>query len=146
MSRPRVQSLIKLTYWTFSVGSCTGTFAKNNVRSCDKCHLFSNTWHLLVDKWQVSDAVSVCLPVEIIPIKGSVAVPTWDCDVPTLGLKQSRRGTIVRAWLSSNVWHGLIIRMLPSLSLQIVLGAHHCAPNTITNQLTNNNLIYVWKN
>ena len=65
---------------------CTGTFAKNNVRSCDKCHLFSNTWHLLDDKWQVSDAVSVCLPVEIIPIKGSVAVPTWDCDVPTLGL------------------------------------------------------------
>jgi len=38
------------------------------------------------DKWQVSDAVSVCLPVEIIPIKGSVAVPRWDCDVPTMGL------------------------------------------------------------
>ena len=27
MSRPRVQSLIKLTYWTFSVGSYTGTFS-----------------------------------------------------------------------------------------------------------------------
>ena len=26
MSRPRVQSLIKLTYWTFSVGSITGVF------------------------------------------------------------------------------------------------------------------------
>ena len=26
MSRPRVQSLIKLTYWTFSVGSVHGPF------------------------------------------------------------------------------------------------------------------------
>ena len=27
MSRPRVQSLIKLTYWTFSVGSVQGVCA-----------------------------------------------------------------------------------------------------------------------
>ena len=33
MSRPRVQSLIKLTYWTFSVGSIYGSFSMFSV--CD---------------------------------------------------------------------------------------------------------------
>ena len=48
---------------------CIGTFAKTDVRSCNKCHLFSDTWHLfsdtwhlLVNNWLVSDA-GCALPV-----------------------------------------------------------------------------------